>query len=71
MSRDAIVPAATPWGDTSRLGRPFAKDPSVIRFGGRYLLYYSLPPSGDGRANDGWAVGGCWQIRLPSPFQTT
>ena len=57
MSRDAIVPAATPWGDTSRLGRPFAKDPSVIRFGGRYLLYYSLPPFGDGRANDGWAVG--------------
>lgn len=47
----------TPWGDTSRRGVPFAKDPSVIRFGGRYLLYYSLPPFGDGRANDGWAVG--------------
>ncbi len=23
-------------------GAPFAKDPSVVRFGGRYLLYYSL-----------------------------
>jgi beta-1,2-mannobiose phosphorylase / 1,2-beta-oligomannan phosphorylase len=53
----AAAPAAMPWGDTSRLGRPFAKDPSVIRFGGRYLLYYSLPPFGDKRAGDGWAVG--------------
>jgi beta-1,2-mannobiose phosphorylase / 1,2-beta-oligomannan phosphorylase len=45
------------WGDSSRLGRPFAKDPSVIRFGGRYLLYYSMPGFGDGRPNDGWGVG--------------
>lgn len=45
------------WGDTSRRGRPFSKDPSVIYFGGRYLLYYSLPPYGDGRQGDGWAVG--------------
>jgi len=42
------------WGDTSRLGRPFAKDPSVIRFGGRYLLYYSMP----GRnSTQGWGIG--------------
>jgi len=45
------------WGDTSRRGRPFAKDPSVIRFGGRYLLYCSLPPYGDGRPDDGWMIG--------------
>lgn len=45
------------WGDTSRRGRPFAKDPSVIRFGGRYLLYCSLPPYDDGRPNDGWRIG--------------
>lgn len=45
------------WGDTSRLGRPFSKDPSVIRFGGRCLLYFSLPPYGDGRAGDGWNIG--------------
>lgn len=45
------------WGDTSRLGRPFAKDPSVIKFRGRYLMYYSLPAFGDNRPNDGWAVG--------------
>jgi predicted GH43/DUF377 family glycosyl hydrolase len=43
--------------DTSRRGRPFAKDPAVVRFGGRYLLYYSLPPFGDGRVGDGWAIG--------------
>ena len=49
------------FGDATRLGRPFAKDPSVIRFGGRYLLYYSvaawakeLAPPGAPR---GWAIG--------------
>jgi beta-xylosidase len=42
------------WGDESRLGRPFAKDPSVIRFGGRYLLYFSLPGQS---AMEGWGVG--------------
>lgn len=45
------------FGDTSRRGVPYAKDPSVIRFGGRYLLYYSLPSFEDKRPNDGWAVG--------------
>jgi predicted GH43/DUF377 family glycosyl hydrolase len=42
--------------DTSR-GRPFAKDPNVVKFGGRYLMYYSIPPHGDGRGSDGWAIG--------------
>lgn len=46
-----------PWGDRSRLGRPFSKDPCVIRLGGRYLMYYSLPPFGDGRVGDGWGIG--------------
>ena len=31
------------WADRSR-GRPFSKDPSVVRFGDRYLMYYSIPP---------------------------
>jgi predicted GH43/DUF377 family glycosyl hydrolase len=44
------------FADDSR-GRPFSKDPHVIFFKGRYLLYYSLPPFGDKRANDGWAIG--------------
>jgi beta-1,2-mannobiose phosphorylase / 1,2-beta-oligomannan phosphorylase len=43
-----------PWGDSSRLGRPFSKDPSVIRFGGRCLLYYSMP---GGAGSEGWAIG--------------
>lgn len=44
------------FADTSR-GRPFAKDPAVVRFGGRYLLYYTAAPYGDGRAGDGYAMG--------------
>lgn len=44
------------FADTSR-GRPFAKDPAVIWFHDRYLMYYSVPPYGDGRAPDGWAIG--------------
>lgn len=42
--------------DASR-GRPFAKDPAVARFAGRYFLYYTLPPRRDGRAGDGHAMG--------------
>ena len=49
------------WGDSTRLGRPFAKDPSVIHFGGRYLLYYSIPPWAKELAPPdaprGWAIG--------------
>ena len=45
------------FADTSRRGRPFAKDPAVVRFGGHCLLYYSIPPFGDGRTGDGWAIG--------------
>ena len=43
------------WADSSRLGRPFAKDPSVIKFGGRYLMYFSLP--GEPNSGAGWSVG--------------
>ena len=31
------------WADDSR-GAPYAKDPSVVFFGGRYLMYFSVPP---------------------------
>ncbi|MCX6629859.1 MAG: family 43 glycosylhydrolase, partial [Candidatus Solibacter sp.] len=44
------------WGDTSATGKPFSKDPSVIRFGGRYLLYYSIRGA-DPRSADGWMIG--------------
>lgn len=49
------------WADDSRLGRPLSKDPSVIRFGGRYLMYFSLPPFGtelaQTNAPKGWNIG--------------
>lgn len=45
------------WGDDSRLGRPFAKDPCAVSFKGRYLLFCSLPPFADKREENGWAIG--------------
>jgi sucrose-6-phosphate hydrolase SacC (GH32 family) len=45
------------WADPSRLGRPYSKDPSVIRFRGRYLLYYSMPTQDTNGALSAWAVG--------------
>lgn len=50
------------WGDSDRLGRPFAKDPSVITFKGRYLMYYSICPYPKDRVpptvrKNGWNIG--------------
>lgn len=46
------------FGDTSRIGLPFAKDPYVIKFQGRYLLYYSIPAYADKtKAIQGWGIG--------------
>jgi predicted GH43/DUF377 family glycosyl hydrolase len=45
------------WADDTRAGKPFAKDPSVIRFGGRYLMYFSLPPASNKKIPPGWAIG--------------
>jgi predicted GH43/DUF377 family glycosyl hydrolase len=46
------------FGDTTRIGVPFAKDPHVIKVGGRYLMYYSIPAYKD-EANPikGWGIG--------------
>ncbi len=46
------------FGDTSRTGTPFSKDPHVISFGGRYLMYYSIQPYSD-KDNPvaGWGIG--------------
>ena len=48
---NTVVASATPfiasgtpammYGDSVQLQRPFAKDPTVVRFQGRYLMYYS------------------------------
>jgi len=46
------------YSDSSRLGRPFAKDPFVIHFKGRYLMYYSVPEYKDQNGvNHGWGIG--------------
>lgn len=46
------------FGDTTRLGRPFAKDPHVILFKGRYLMYYSVPGfTGKDGTVHGWGIG--------------
>jgi predicted GH43/DUF377 family glycosyl hydrolase len=42
------------FGDTSRLNRPFAKDPAVVRFNNKYFLYYSIPAGADVK---GWRIG--------------
>lgn len=46
------------FGDTSRKGVPFSKDPHVIKFEGRYLMYFSIPPFDD-KSNpiQGWNIG--------------
>ena len=55
------IPVRFQWADDSRLGRPFAKDPSVIQFQGHYLMYFSLPPFATNLvpagAPRGWSVG--------------
>lgn len=53
----STAPPAMRWADSSRIGRPYAKDPSVIHFGGRYLLYYSMPTKAEGNRLLDWAVG--------------
>ena len=57
----AVAEPAMKWADATRNGRPFSKDPSVIRFGGRYLMYFSLPPfdpkCAPTNAPKGWSIG--------------
>ncbi len=46
------------YGDTSRKGVPFSKDPHVIKFDGRYLMYFSIPPfAGKTGPDNGWNIG--------------
>ena len=37
-------------------GRPFSKDPAVVRFRGRYWMYYSVPDY-FGKGTKGWTIG--------------
>ena len=36
-------------------GKPYSKDPAVVKFKGQYWLYYSLPPY-KGKPNAGWTI---------------
>jgi len=57
------------FGDVSRTGTPFSKDPHVIKFRGRYLMYYSIPQHRDvTNPVKGWGIGiaesrdlTCWE----------
>lgn len=37
-------------------GAPFSKDPAVVKFKGKYWLYYSVPPY-KGKPMAGWSIG--------------
>jgi beta-xylosidase len=60
-AENPVLNAPMRYGDETRLGRPFSKDPSVIRFGDRYLMYFSLPPFATNLAPadapKGWSIG--------------
>ncbi|MEO5681611.1 MAG: family 43 glycosylhydrolase [Chitinophagaceae bacterium] len=58
QTQTAPKPPGMLYGDSSRIGLPYAKDPYVIKFRGRYLMYYSIPPYKDS-ANPvkGWGIG--------------
>jgi predicted GH43/DUF377 family glycosyl hydrolase len=45
-------------GDTTRIGVPFSKDPYVISYNGRFLMYYSVPGFTDKTGIiHGWGIG--------------
>jgi beta-1,2-mannobiose phosphorylase / 1,2-beta-oligomannan phosphorylase len=46
------------FADSSRLDRPFAKDPHVIRFKDQFIMYYSVPGYKDkNNTVHGWGIG--------------
>lgn len=52
--------AGTPvmmYGDTTRVGVPYSKDPHVVKLNGRYLMYHSLPPKNWDSEHSGWIIG--------------
>jgi len=42
--------------DISRKGRPFSKDPTVVKFNGKYFMYYTIP-DGPKPEQNGWHIG--------------
>ncbi len=52
VARSRAAEPAMHFGDMTRLGRPFAKDPSVVKFQGKYWLYFSISEN-----KTGWSIG--------------
>ncbi|MBZ4191309.1 family 43 glycosylhydrolase [Niabella beijingensis] len=51
-SRAQLLPEMY-YSDSGVIAKPVAKDPKVIYFKGKYLMYYSVP----GRDNKNWSIG--------------
>ncbi len=49
-------PGIMMYEDASRRGVPYSKDPHVVNFNGRYLMYYSIPPQ-ETAVDIGWSIG--------------
>ena len=50
------------YSDSSRTGKPFVKDPSVVQFHGMFFMYYTLPPrpgvqNAKSAEGSGWGIG--------------
>ena len=56
LSTNLLAQKPMMFGDTSRIGIPFSKDPHVIKFNKEYIMYYSIPPR-IGDTNSGWNIG--------------
>ena len=60
-----LTPTEMRFGDTVRTGIPFAKDPTVIRKGGSYYMYYSIPAYAPDREPDTLApLQGSWNAGI-------
>lgn len=64
-AQDSVIPADCPavknpamkWAVESPSGQLFSKDPSVVRFNGKYYMYFSLPGHQVPKVSYGWHVG--------------
>jgi predicted GH43/DUF377 family glycosyl hydrolase len=45
------------FADHTQKDKPFAKDPDVVKWKGKYLMYYTTGSYNDGRPNDGFGIG--------------
>ena len=55
-SQAAAIPQPRMFFADTVSGKPYSKDPAVVKFKDRYWLYYSLPPY-KGKPTPGWSIG--------------